>query len=452
MGVAQHHNYIFVGLSFIFVTLIFVAIFGANNPGQVVTFARVFGFLGAIITAIFALYFHRKVVIPLVAMVDYLQAFTQKRVPPAVPTEVTGDFADFTDSLQEFMRDFAQFRKLLDDTHKLIMYSSKETTQSYEALVSSSKEQSSRAASVSSNLEHITKSVTRLNANVQELVSTAEESSAAMEQMATSVHQVAKNAMHVATLSEDTVNRAMESGKTVQETIDGINKISQTIAKLTEVINNLGTKSGTIGVIIQTINNISKSTNLLALNAAIEAARAGEHGKGFAVVADEVRKLADDSAKATTEIARLIMDIQEEVRKAIETSEEGSNQIEIEINKATAAQEAVEDIIKNIASVTNSMKEINIATQEQKAGSDQIVKGVEYVTELTQQISEAIQEQTVNSSQATGDVAKIAQDIAQSLTSLESLSILTNSITEQSHVILRASRKFFREEDRETMG
>jgi methyl-accepting chemotaxis protein len=448
MGVARYYFFITIAVCLLFFTMLVIGF--VARPEQLPVIVKVVGFFGALATGIVSIYFKQKVLEPLDTISQYLLAFTQKRIAPS-PPDTSGEFGELTIHLQEFIGDFSQFRKLLDDTHKLIMYSSKETTQSYDALVSSSKEQSQRAASVSSNLEHISKSVIRLNANVQELVSTAEESSAAMEQMATSVHQVAKNAMNVATLSQDTVTRALESGETVRDTIEGINKISQTIAKLTDVINNLGTKSGTIGVIIKTITNIAKSTNLLALNAAIEAARAGEHGKGFAVVADEVRKLADDSAKATTEISRLIMDIQEEVKKAIETSEEGSAQIESEISKATMAQEAVEDIIKNISSVTNSMKEINIATQEQKAGSDQIVRGVEYVTVLTQQISESIQEQTNNSSLATEDVSKIAQDIAHSLTSLESLSILTNSITEQSHVILRASRKFFREEDRETL-
>lgn len=65
-----------------------------------------------------------------------------------------------------------------------------------------------------------------------------------------------------------------------------------------------------IGEVVDLIRSIAAQTNLLALNATIEAARAGDAGRGFAIVAQEVKSLANETSKATGEIAMQITAIQ----------------------------------------------------------------------------------------------------------------------------------------------
>jgi len=148
-----------------------------------------------------------------------------------------------------------------------------------------------------------------------------------------------------------------------------------------------------IGTVVELINSIAAQTNLLALNATIEAARAGAAGKGFAVVASEVKALANQTAKATGEIAAQVTAIQSITGEAVQ-----------EIRN-------VADIIVQIDAVSASIAQ---AVEQQGAATSEIAQNVLQATRGTETVTNDIV-QVNQSAELTGTAAHQVLDSAQEL-------------------------------------
>src|ERR1700676_2316595 len=171
-------------------------------------------------------------------------------------------------------------------------------------------------------------------------------------------------AMDRSAKSNSTAAIVVSAQKNVESVAQAANELTQTIDDLARRTNdvlmlandtaekskNANSELGQLAASVEKIlpitdliQGIAQQTNLLALNATIEAARAGVSGKGFAVVAAEVKSLAQQSGKATDEIA----------------------------HKIAAVRETCSAVVSTISHIIQAIKHLNIFATEISAGIGQ---------------------------------------------------------------------------------
>ena len=299
-------------------------------------------------------------------------------------------------------------------------------------------------------------SANHVQSNSESLSAVAEETTASAEQVSVAIEEIAEGALKSAEDAEEVTNNSVHlsdqinlisekshkmttiAKKASEININGQNQMRElknsfnswetNLTSMGSVVNTLERKVKAIGGVMETIMEISAQTNLLALNASIEAARAGEHGKGFAVVADEVRKLAEQSAKATVDVKKTILELQQESALVSEQMNE--------------TRETFQSQGTVVVDTEMTFKEISELMSSMQTSIDEVSNEIEQVSNYKEQVVDTIQMMAATSQQTAAACEEVSASSDEQLRAIQSVASASETLTELSDKLTEAVNRF----------
>lgn len=348
------------------------------------------------------------------------------RVSNELDKMASGDFCNTEENqklwkLKSTNNEIGQMAESLEKMHSNIrdlMVKISDTT----SYVAAAAQQLSASASQSADAsELVANSCTSIAGSCQNQIRAVAETSGETKGFISSMEDFSNAISRSADMIGKTNTAASQGGVDINNAMNQMNIIKESVEETSGVIDQLGEQLQTINTFVDTISSIASQTNLLSLNASIEAARAGEAGKGFAVVAQEINQLADQSDEASKQISEKISDILEKANSAMDAMKKGLSNVQDGTEVVQNAGNTFNDIVEMVHEISEESSRMQQIVGNLSSGTNTIAADIEKIEDMsssvaeeTESVSAASQQQTATSheiAEASDKLAETAQEL-----------------------------------------
>ena len=300
-----------------------------------------------------------RVVRPITRITGAMTAVAAGRLDTEIPAlGQTDEVGNLASALQTFKANAQERQKLLAEQAERDAQAETEKRRLMNALADEFQ------ANVSQVVDAVASAATQMQASASSMTQAAEQTTRQSTAVMGATEQASASVQSISSATEELSSSIAEIGRQVSQSAKIGARAVEDVARSTNSVHGLSEVAQKIGQVIALINDIASQTNLLALNATIEAARAGDAGKGFAVVASEVKALANQTAKATEDIAAQVTAIQGATRETVEAIQGITTTIHEMSEIATSVASAVEEQGAATAEIARNIQQTAAGTQE----------------------------------------------------------------------------------------